>query len=410
MNKKNLYSIADRVAGSNNTGSHTNTRVAGVVEFRKDIGPLRRDIRTEKFEWNSETLKNLAKILWASERSHSYAMAALRLFSKMPSSEFSPDGLLGGRGYIQSIKDMRTGLGKSVEFISTFADTLYDEINADHWSAVQESEDTDEIVEEAREIKSNPEELVQEDFEGVSSSGEFSEIINPNPVNPTVETPGEDVEDEDIEDGWGIQSTITRRRSSQKKNKIPSSELPNDDESEQGYAKTTPEMVNGTMTESHSGFASAIKRSVAKLRSKTATGAIDTNTLAGPRVDHLGPGEDVDNPTPSDDLMLEGFINQNDDYLYDGEYANPDGKSESYLTYGDDKGPVHHMDSHPIYASDGYSWLPGSANDKNLDYYARGLTEQDVKWMRANSKPDMPAGMSEKKKLPSMDPLWEIDI
>jgi hypothetical protein len=404
MNAKRLLSIAQRVSGVEHTQG---VRTAGVVEFKRDQGPLRRDIRTDKFEWNSETLKNLAKILWATERSHSYAMAALRLFSKMPSSEFSPDGLLGGRGYIQPIKDMRTGLSKSVEFISSFADTLYDEINADHWSVVQESDETNEIVDEAREIKSNPEDLVQQEFEGVSSSGEFSEIINPGPTNPSVETPGEDVEDEDPdEDGWGVQSATRRKVSCD--DKASSSELPDDEDAEQGYALTTPEMVMKTNFESHNGYASAIKQSINKLRMKTATGAIDPNTLPGPRVEHLGPGEDVDNPAPSDDPNFEGFINQGDDYLYDGPDA--DGKSPMYPPKGDgSKGtvPVYHLEH---LGSDGYSWLPGSRNEKNLDYYARGLTDQDIKWMRANSNPDVPAGMKEKPKTPSMDFLWEIDI
>src|SRR4051812_38185676 len=100
MNDDKLLSIAARVANLKSPYSH-NVRTSGRVEFIKDTGPVRRDIRVEGFEWSPESLRALAKILWAAQRSHSYAISALRNFSKMPSSQISPDGLLGGRGYIQ---------------------------------------------------------------------------------------------------------------------------------------------------------------------------------------------------------------------------------------------------------------------------------------------------------------------
>ena len=85
--------IASKICESDVKGS---VRTAGQIEFKKDRGPIRRDIRAPGFKWSPESLRNLAKILWAIQRSNSYTMAAYRVFSKMNSSDFSPDGLLGG--------------------------------------------------------------------------------------------------------------------------------------------------------------------------------------------------------------------------------------------------------------------------------------------------------------------------
>src|SRR5271169_2011957 len=131
MNNNRLNLIASRVAGL----SIGKLRTAGAIEFIKDKGPVRRDVRVEDFSWSPESLGELAKILWASQRAHSYAMAAFRLFSKIPSSQISPDGLLGGRGYIQNIKEMRTSLAQAAEVLSSFTDTVDDEINAPHWKS-----------------------------------------------------------------------------------------------------------------------------------------------------------------------------------------------------------------------------------------------------------------------------------
>jgi hypothetical protein len=54
-----------------------------------------------------------------------------------------------------------------------------------------------------------------------------------------------------------------------------------------------------------------------------------------------------------------------------------------------------------------YSWLPGSANEKNLDYYERGLTDEDIEWMHAHASPDPPAGLWPSQSKPNTSFLWE---
>lgn len=424
-----LYSIARRVAGY----SH-NVRVGGKIEFVKDQGPVRRDIRVQGFEWSPDALRNLAKIHWAVQRAHSYGMAALRLFSKMPSSQFSPDGLLGGRGYIQSVKDMRNGLGQAVEVMSSFTDTVFDEINADHWQQTESSEpEVQQLVQDAEQVKANPEQFVEDQYGGEGDFMDPTEATSPedgseedpieNPsaddYNPEYESGDEDG-DEDEDDGISQFQTasVPARRpelmggSDGKEptpNKRPASQLPSDP-SDQGQGKSEAEILGNTTTPSHGNYASAIRRVLVEqeLRARLASSSVDQSSLPGPRVEHVGPGMNGDPEWASDDPSGDGLASgvNDSDYLLDPSLA------DGVTGYGDPTdGDSSVLKTASRVARECYSWLPGANNDRNLNYYDRGLTEADVEWMRQHASPEMPPGILAPEK-PAYDvkSLWEVDL
>jgi len=359
---------------SNIANGHLKT--AGRIEFVKDSGPIRRDVRVSGFKWSAESLKELAKILWSAQRSHSYSLAALRMLSKMSASEFSPDGLLGGRGYIQSIKDMRDNLAKSSEILSAVSDTLHDEINADHWKISSETppdaealEEVDTLMHDTQDIQSNPEGFVEGQLEEELLANPSPDDMNPQPLNPAVHK-DEDDEDEDDDEGTFIQS----------------SNKPH------GFIKITRNHVD-----SYPNYEQIINkhlRIASNSISKIADSSLPVSTLPGPRVDRIGPG-DGSNPNsggynpkeddPSDDPTFEGF-NTDDcnifDYLYESEW------SDGATAYASSR------------VAETYSWLPGSDNAKNLDYYKLGLSDNDIEYMKANNQPDPPPGFSQKSDRP----------
>jgi len=353
-----LRKAAIRVA----TGGRASGRIrtAGRIEFVRDQGPVRRDIRVKDFEWNPETLRNLTKILWAVERSHGYAISALRLFSRMPSSQFSPDGLLGGRGYIQQVREMRSSLSQAVETLSAFTDTIHDEINAPHWAA-GEDPIANEMMEGVEEVKANPEGFVEKQFK--KEIPEAAEAIgNPSPddYNPFVNAE-EDEDGEDGSDWWG--------------------QYGEDDEEGPRLSAT-----------------------------RLADSSVPPETLPGPRVMHVGPGESPEpfgyftdqGEVPSDDPSGAGFV-QYDRILEDGFEGGVTGDGS---TDGDSS--VFKMSAESLVRSGAtYSWLPGADNQKIMNYYEPGLTEAEVEWMRAHSNPDPPPGSNRPAARPRMDPLWE---
>ena len=166
--------MTSRKPDPKNVARRQMVRTAGEVRFIKDksndasqwawndSGPQERKI-TPDFAFNPKNTKPLAKVMRSTNAALGHAMAAYSVFTKIKSADVSPDGSLGGKGYIQKIAEMRRGYMNVVEALSALSDTLYDEIRAPHWAAVSRQEDPEEreeveqIVGDALEIKQDPE-------------------------------------------------------------------------------------------------------------------------------------------------------------------------------------------------------------------------------------------------------------
>ncbi len=438
MDEKRLNRIAGQIA----TLPTGKVRTAGKIEFVKDTGPIRRDIRVQDFDWSPDSLRELSKILWASQRAHSYAMAAFRLFSKIPSAQISPDGLLGGRGYIQNIKEMRTSLAQAAEVLSSFTDTVDDEINGPHWKSADTSGQAEEIQEQANDVKSDPSGFVEEEFQEENPDESFDEPIqNPdaNDLNPKFESDSTKTGDDD---GWGGEpgsdgesdgepsqmqmagsfaetakrdKKVLDRKKKSEESGDQGSQLPGGT-GEQKEGLSVPEMTMHTTTPASGNYASAIDNLMRSYELRTASSrvadsSVDPESLPGPRIDHIGPGEggfNDDEQYASDDPTgeaLDSGVNTTnplyEDWCADGTsgYENPtDGNATHDLASIATK----------IAAPQTYSWLPGADNSKNLDYYALGMTEKDTEWLRAHSQPDPPPGLFPKEKKQDIN-LWETD-
>jgi hypothetical protein len=126
-------------------------------------------------EFNPKALKPLSRALFSASVSLGHAIAAYKEFSRIKSSNISPDGMLGGRGYVLSVKDLRANLQEATELLSTVTDTLYDELNAPHWKPKlaeldeNEQEDVEELVEEASDVLDDPETFGDEKVKEVES-------------------------------------------------------------------------------------------------------------------------------------------------------------------------------------------------------------------------------------------------
>ena len=168
--------IAGRVAQRHLDSKRVKT--AGEVRFIKDrggdkenwayadTGPSQRDLNVE-FNFNPNKLKPLAKCLRSALMALGHTQSAYHEFAKIKSAVLSPDGNLGGKGYIQEIRAMRRQFMNCSEALSALTDTLYDEINAPHLAmenpAVdREREDVKEIMEDVEEIRENPEQVAEE--------------------------------------------------------------------------------------------------------------------------------------------------------------------------------------------------------------------------------------------------------
>ncbi len=150
---------------------------AGEVRFVKDDsnspmnagnwawGGLPASSRTgvAEFDYNPDCSEDLANVLKSTLIALGHVLYAYNIFAKLKSRDISPDGNLGGRGYIQEVKHMRKQYMNCVEALSSMSDTLYDEIEAPHWSKL--SRLPQKTMADIKEIKDDPEQWVEEKIE-----------------------------------------------------------------------------------------------------------------------------------------------------------------------------------------------------------------------------------------------------
>lgn len=135
--------------------------------------PQKRNIPKDH-PFDPKSLKPLVQTLWSLSVSLGHVLTAHRQFSRLKSVSFSPDGLVGGRGYVMPVKDVRRLLHEASEGISGICDTLFDEINAPHWKPkLGELEKNDDdfvkLLEDAKGYMDDPEGEAEEDMEEVEA-------------------------------------------------------------------------------------------------------------------------------------------------------------------------------------------------------------------------------------------------
>lgn len=176
-------SSLDRIIDAHLRGklARRRNKTAGEVIFRKDMGndannwaygvyPQSGRTIVPEFNYSPKNLKPIAKVLRATLGALGFTCSALTAFSKIKSATVSPDGNLGGKGYILKISDMRRQFVNCLEALSSLSDTLYDEVNAPHWALMSRQETPDErdemkeLLHHVDEIKADPEEWADEEM------------------------------------------------------------------------------------------------------------------------------------------------------------------------------------------------------------------------------------------------------
>ena len=157
-------------------------RVAGEVRFIKDRGgdhnewgwnppgASAREIDPD-YKFDAKNLEPLARVLRSTLMALGHIQTARTVFTKIKSQRISPDGNIGGKGYVMPIKDIRKQFANCDEALSSIADSIYDEINATHWHPdvddtggdPRDRDSVKEIMDDVEEIREDPEEWAEEE-------------------------------------------------------------------------------------------------------------------------------------------------------------------------------------------------------------------------------------------------------
>jgi hypothetical protein len=149
--------------------------------------------------FDAKALKPMAQALWATSVSLGHAWTAYRHLNRLKSTRVSPDGMLGGRGYVMAVKDIRQKMYAACEALSSIADTIHDEIEAPHWKpklAQLDSEDQEGIerfVEKSQDLLDNPEDEAEDEMKAIEEGKSEKDEDNQASKLPTA-TPAADSE------------------------------------------------------------------------------------------------------------------------------------------------------------------------------------------------------------------------
>jgi hypothetical protein len=246
----------------------------GVPPQFKKAAPFETDLKRkipDKHAFDPKSLKPLSKMLWATSVALGHALTAHRQFSRLKSVSFSPDGLVGGQGYVMKVKDVRSHLFEACEQLSAICDTIHDEIHAPHWKPKMAVEG---LLGDAEDYMDDPEGESEDDMEEVEASPKGKKKFQ-------------------------------KHEEEQASSQLPGSGY-NPEQGQHPADSHRPELTKQASTRYS--------------YDRTANSSEPVNTLPGPRVNHLGPAEGTG--------PFGGF-NQEEDYG-DDEWSLTEGVGNEY--------------------------------------------------------------------------------
>jgi hypothetical protein len=262
--------------------------------------------------FDPKALKPLARMLFSMSVSLGHALTAYKEFTKLKSVSISPDGMIGGRGYVMKVKDVRSNIQQACELISAVSDTIFDEINAPHWKpqladlGENDAEDVTEFLEESKKILDDPEGYGEKEVEEIEEKNDGKDG---KPATPN-----------------------DKPNKHERFDKPEGSKVPGAGDPDVQFRGDPTGKENGKRTKEASIEDSPAHRLV--LAFKLANSSLPVSTLpGGPRVEHLGPGEEV---LPWGDG--ENVLDTRYSFEAWGESAVPDANSEPTETDANDFG------------------------------------------------------------------------
>jgi predicted transcriptional regulator len=105
----------------------------------------------EGFKFKDKGIRSIATTYKSLAESFMLLSKASNIFTSCKSSEISPDGKMGGKGYVLSIKDIRTLMAQTLNIMSELVDTFHDEVNSPYWkkTTVEDNPIVKELLSEA---------------------------------------------------------------------------------------------------------------------------------------------------------------------------------------------------------------------------------------------------------------------
>ena len=154
------------------------------------------------FEYDPSKATVLKKALHNINVSLGTLLAAMKDLALLRGSEITPDGMLGGRGFIMPFKDMKSKINSAISDLSDITDTIADELTNPKWGL--SPEEKKKVKKEKEQIEEKVEEIEETVPEKAEETEENKE---PEEKKETEEKPSEeDISTEDVVDSSEVEA------------------------------------------------------------------------------------------------------------------------------------------------------------------------------------------------------------
>jgi hypothetical protein len=152
------------------------------------------------FEYDKTKSKVLKKALHNISVSVGTLLAAMKDLAMLRGSDITPDGRLGGKGFIMPFKDIKSTINTAISELSDITDTLADELTNPRWGISNKEVNT--IKKEQEKAEEKADSVLDKEPESKEESPEESE--DDKVEDTEEEKPEEIVPEEDIKDAVAL--------------------------------------------------------------------------------------------------------------------------------------------------------------------------------------------------------------
>jgi hypothetical protein len=170
---------------------------------RENSGDVRRNL--DGFEYDPSKASVLKKALHNTNVSLGTLLAAMKDLALLRGSEITPDGMLGGRGFIMPFKEMKGKINSAINDLSDITDTIADELTNPKWGL--SPEEKKKVKREKKEIEEQVEEIeeIVPEKPGEEPMPKEEPVVEPKP-EPESEISPEEIKPEDVIDSAEVES------------------------------------------------------------------------------------------------------------------------------------------------------------------------------------------------------------
>jgi hypothetical protein len=170
-------------------------RIAAEKAADKRKGEISRNIGGFDYDPSKATI--LKKALHNINVSLGTMISAMKELSILRGSEITPDGMLGGRGFIMPFKDVKAKINAAITDLSDVTDTLADELTNPKWGL---SDSEKKKVKQENEVVEEEVQEVEEVVPGAETTDTENKDLPPDVSKP----PLEDINPEDVVNSFEV--------------------------------------------------------------------------------------------------------------------------------------------------------------------------------------------------------------